>query len=156
MTTLFHTSPQKIEKIKASGGRFGSFLFFAYAPYTMTASEVVYTYTTEVDSEELIDAGKLFFHADAENLSELVSEVMCRFGVSEEDAEALIEESQSIYEVESEVEPEDLADASWDIQHITAKAARTLGFRGVRVTDEQGGAVMIDMMGREKDLALTE
>lgn len=151
MTTLFHTSPTKIEEIKKTG-RFGSFLFFSYAPYKMTASETVVTYGIEIDDGDIISADRLFYHDGAENLSGLIADVVRRFDVSAADAEALIEESASIYDVGSSVEPEDLADAAWDIQHITAKAARILGFRAVRVTDEQGGSVMIDMMGREKEL----
>jgi hypothetical protein len=109
-----------------------------------------------IDSEKPIDASKLFFHAEAEKLSGLITEVVQKFGVTEEDAEALIEESASIYEVESQVETEDLADASWDIQKITAEAAKKLGFAGVLVEDEQGGAVMIDMIDRENDLTLVK
>lgn len=151
MTTLFHTSPAKIEEINEFG-LFGSFLFFACEPYKMTASKTVFTYSIEVDDDAIINAGRLFYHDDAEKLSVLIAEVVSRYDVSEADAEALIEESASIYEVESSVEPEDLAEAEWDIQHITAKAARALGFRAVRVTDEQGSSVMIDMLGRESEL----
>ncbi|MBQ3301672.1 MAG: hypothetical protein IJI03_12400 [Rudaea sp.] len=44
------------------------------------------------------------------------------------------------------------ADDSWDVQRYTARAAKVLGFRGVRVSDEQGTSYMIDMLGRERDL----
>ena len=35
---------------------------------------------------------------------------------------------------------------------VLSLAAKVLGFRGVRVSDEQGTSYMIDMLGRERDL----
>ncbi|WP_158658379.1 hypothetical protein [Achromobacter sp. AONIH1] len=146
---LFHTSPSEISSI-GTAGRFGSFLFFSGHVYNMTAGESV-VYGLEIDEAAIIEAGQLFFHADAEKLAPLVAELAHRLGVDEDDAEALIEESQSVYDVDG-IEAEDAADASWDVQHYTARAAALLGFRGVAINDEQGTAYMIDMQGREGDL----
>ena len=146
---LFHTSPAKIDKINASG-RFGEFLFFSNDIYTMTSASPV-VYRLELGDDDVIEAGRLFWHDDAEKLQPLVAELAARLGVSEEDAEALIEESKSAHDIDS-IEPEDAADASWDVQLFTARAAKSLGFRAVQVQDEQGAAWMVDMLGREAEL----
>lgn len=146
---LFHTSPAKIDKIHTSG-RFGEFLFFSSDVYTMTAAAPA-VYRLELADDEVIEAGRLFFHDSADRLQPLVSELAARLRISEDDAEALIEESKSAHDIDS-IEPEDAADASWDAQLFTARAAKLLGFRAVRVQDEQGAAWMVDMLGREVEL----
>ncbi|REC94896.1 hypothetical protein [Kushneria indalinina] len=139
---LFHTSPQEIEEINQSG-RFGEFLFFAGDVYVMTAGEHV-VYTAEIGESDIIKAGRLFYHDDAEKLSSIVAALAERLSIDEDDAESLIDESKSVWDMDIDVEPEDMADLSWDIQALTARAAKTLGFKAVQVEDEQGIAYMID------------
>lgn len=146
---LFHTSPTEINEITTLG-RFGEFLFFSESKYVMTAGEHI-TYRIELDDSQIIEAGQLFYHENAAELNVLVAELAGRLGIDEDDAEALIEESKSVYDLDG-VEPEDAADLSWDVQLFTARAAKILGFRGVQVEDEQGSAYMIDMQGQEIDL----
>ncbi|MDG9928552.1 MULTISPECIES: hypothetical protein [unclassified Pseudomonas] len=146
---LFHTSPTEITAITTSG-RFGSFLFFSACEYVMTAGSHV-TYSVEVDEEAIIKADRLFYHDDAAKLDELVAELAERLSVDPETAEALIEESRQVYDLDH-IDPEDLADASWDVQRFSARAAQLLGYRGVAVTDEQGTAYLIDMHGKEQEL----
>lgn len=146
---LFHTSPQQITAITKSG-RFGEFLFFSAHVYAMTAADVV-TYKIELSDSEVIEVGQLFYHDDAAKLDGLVAELAGRLNIDADEAEALIEESKSVYDIDS-IEAEDAADASWDVQLFTARAAKALGFRAVRVQDEQGAAYMIDMLGRESEL----
>lgn len=147
---LFHTSQEAISQINAHG-RYGSFLFFSSHVYAMTAGSFK-AYSIELDESECIGAGELFYHDDAAKLECLVAELATRYGIDEDTAGALIDESKSIYDIESNVEPEDLGDASWDIQHATARAAALLGFRAVRVSDEQGASYMVEMLGREQEL----
>lgn len=147
---LTHTSPVEITSID-SDGRFGEFLFFAHGEYVMTAGHHI-AYTIDLDDDAVIQAGQLFYHEDSEKLASLVAEVATRYGIDESDAEALIEESKSIYDIDSNVEAEDLGEASWDIQRFTARAAKLLGFRAVAVSDEQGTSYLVDMLGREADL----
>jgi hypothetical protein len=147
---LLHTSPSEITEIN-SFGRFGEFLFFADEAYVMTAGDHM-TYSIEVDEADIIEAGQLFYHDDAEKLSELVAELAEKLNIDENDAEALIDESKSIWDMDLDIEAEDMADASWDVQLFTARAAQTLGFRAVEVEDEQGTSYMVSMMGREADL----
>lgn len=146
---LFHTSPSEIKAITANG-RFGEFLFFSDRVYVMTAGDYV-AYKLEIADDAIIAARQLFWHEDAVKLAPLVVELARRLGVSEEEAEALIEESKSVYDIDS-IEAEDAADASWDVQHFTARAAKILGFRGVAVSDETGISYMIDMLGQESTL----
>ena len=149
---LFHTSATKIEKINGNG-RFGEFLFFSNEVYVMTAGDFV-TYKMSLNESDFIDASSLFYQENSEILSPLVSKIASCYGVDTDVAESLLDESSNIFKIESNVEEEDLADASWDIQKATAQAAKLLGFRGARVTDEQGSAYMIDMLGHENDLEL--
>ena len=146
---LYHTSPNEISKINEAG-RFGSFLFFSGHVYAMAAGDFV-TYSLDIDEDEIIEASQLFYHEDAEKLRALVAELAALMDIDESTAEALIEESQSVYDLDG-INMEDAADLSWDVQHFTARAARVLGFRGVAVSDEQGTAYLIDMLGRENEL----
>lgn len=143
---LFHTSPRKIEKIN-NNGRFGSFLFFAAAPYVMTASEHVFTYKITIEKNQIIRANMLFYDENAALANNIVKSLADRLGINESLAESLIDESKNIFSVYEECEsilPEDLAEISWDIQYLTAQTAAALGYKGVAVTDEQGTAWMID------------
>jgi hypothetical protein len=148
---LFHTSPSTIEKINATG-LYGEFLFFSGRVYTMTAVAAPITYAINIDDSKIIDASNIFCDEKAEILSSLVKKLAERYGVDEDTAESLIDESANIYDIDCNVDAEDLADASWDIQKFTANAAKMLGYRGVKVTDEQGDAYMIDMLGHENEL----
>ncbi|SSW65366.1 hypothetical protein AVE30378_01529 [Achromobacter veterisilvae] len=145
---LFHTSPNEISTI-TSAGRFGSFLFFSARIYTVTAGEAV-VYSLEIDDDSIVEAGRLFYHEDAARLQPLVDELAARLGIDEDDAEALIGESKSVFDLDG-VEG-DLGEMSWDVQTITARAAGILGFRGVAVSDESGTSYLIDMAGREGEL----
>lgn len=147
---LLHTSPSEITEINTFG-RFGEFLFFANEAYVMTAGEHV-TYSIEIDENAIIEAGQLFYHDDADKLSGLVAELAEKLSIDEADAEALIEESKSIWDMDLDIDPEDMADASWDVQVFTARASQALGFRAVEVEDEQGTSYMVSMMGRESEL----
>ncbi len=80
------------------------------------------------------------FHT-AGNLEGLVAEFCERFGVDEDDAEEIISERKQLDSFD--------ADDLWDVQRFTARAAKMLGFRGVRVSDEQGSAYMIDVTAQE-------
>lgn len=146
---LIHTSPAAITKI-TSEGRFGEFLFFSGKQYVMTAGAFV-AYSLELNESDVIDADQLFYHADAGKLDGLVAELSARLGVDADVAEELMSESIDTHAIDS-IETEDAADASWDVQLFTARAAKLLGFRAVRVQDEQGTAYLVDMLGRETEL----
>jgi hypothetical protein len=149
---LYHTSPLKIEQV-TDKGLFGSFLFFADEPYQMSRG-TVYTYKIEIDEGDIINASSLFYEDADGVLIPLVERAANEFGISKEIAEQLIEESASIYDVDTDIDAADLADASWRTQFYSAKAAAMLGYRGVRVRDEQGYSVMIDMKDHEIDMIL--
>ncbi|OUI99542.1 AcrIF11 family anti-CRISPR ADP-ribosyltransferase [Acetobacter cibinongensis] len=148
---LIHTSDEVIKKIHKDG-TFDTFLFFSASKYLAgsVASRKHYTYKIEIEEEEILEASRMFYLHEPKEISDIISTVMSRYGVDEDTACNLLDESESIYDVESEAE--DLAEAAWEMQTYTAKAARSLGYRGVQVTDEQGAAWMIDMFGREADL----
>lgn len=146
---LFHTSPAEIIAINKLG-RFGEFLFFSDDVYVMTADEHI-VYSVEINDSDIIEAGQIFYHDDAAKLDALVAELAAKLDVDTDVAESLIDESSSVFDLDH-IEPEDAADASWDVQLYTARAAKILGFRGAQVEDEQGAAYMIDMLGFENDL----
>lgn len=141
---LFHTSPNEITSIDKHG-RFGEFMFFSLDVYVMTAGDYV-TYRTEIDESAIIEAGHLFYHEDAARLDGLVAQFCERYDVDADTAEEIISERQQL----------DSCDGGdlWDVQLFTARAAKLLGFRGVAVSDEQGRAYMIDMLGHESELVL--
>ena len=137
---LFHTSPTEIEKINKFG-TFGEFLFFSQSEYVMTSGGHV-TYKIEVSEDQIIDAECLFFHADAGKLDGIVSEVMEMLGCDESTAEKMLSQKDDCGE----------AEMSFEIQHLTAKCAKILGFRGASMLDEQGTCYMISMFGRESEM----
>lgn len=139
---LFHTSPTQISKI-TTAGRFGEFLFFSTSVYTMTAGDYV-VHELELDDADVIAARSLFHHEDAAKLDALVAEFCRRFDVDTDTAEDIISEREQLDSCD--------ADDLWDVQHYTARAAKLLGFRAVLVSDEQGSAYMVDMLGREADM----
>lgn len=118
----------------------------------MTAgSYVVHKLTLEED--QIIKASEIFYHPNSASLEGIVAELAERLSVETDVAEALIEESTNVFDLDN-IEPEDLAETSWDVQTFTARAAKILGFRAVQVTDEQGYAYMVDMLGHENDLTV--
>lgn len=147
---LIHTSPAAIAKIN-SFGRFGEFLFFVSGEYVMTAGDHI-AYAIEVDDSDIIYAERLFFHEDADKLSGLVEKVIQMVGCDEYTAEELIAQREDVHGIDTDIEPEDMADTSWDIQRIAGEAAVILGFRGVEMEDEQGRTYLINMAGHEAEL----
>lgn len=140
---VFHTSPTAISKIN-DNGRFGSFLFFSNHPYSMSIGNVE-TYKIDLDRDDVVDAGRLFYEdGSAEKLQSIVDRAANQFGVDADTAEEIISGRQE--------PPSGDADDSYDAQLYAAQAAKALGYRAVRVQDEQGSAYMVDMAGREGDL----
>ena len=139
---LFHTSPAEITSINTIG-RFDEFLFFSSSIYEMSACATI-AYKIELDDSEVIGARELFYHNDAAKLDALVAKFAERFGVDTDTAEEIIGEREQL--------DSDDSDDLWDVQLYTAQAAKILGYRAVEVSDEQGTAYMIDMLGREAEL----
>ena len=150
---LFHTSPEKIEKISKFSGLFGEFLFFAGSPYSMSVGPVI-TYSIEINKEEILEQGALFFRTDGKEITDIIEETMDLFDVDEDTARDLLDETKNTDHIE--VDPSMNADLSWELQHLIAQAAQKLGYRGVEVLDEQGTSWMIAMHGKENDLKLVE
>lgn len=146
---LIHTSPVEIKQIDKSG-RFGGFLFFSDREYSMSGHNYI-AYSIEVDNDEIIDANQLFYKHDSAEVANIIEEVADRYNVDLETAENLIDESINVFDLD-EIDPEDAAEAGWDIQRYTAKVAKKLGYRGVAVEDESGTSYMIDMLSRENEL----
>jgi hypothetical protein len=137
---LYHTSPAPITAI-STDGRFGSFLFFSPRIYTMAAGTPV-VYAIDLDDADVIEAGSLMYHEQAELLAPMIAEIMDLVGCDEDTADDLLSQKADCGDAET----------SWTIQHITARAARALGFRAVSMQDEQGRCYMVDMLGREAEL----
>lgn len=145
---LFHTSGSDIKQINKYG-TFGEFLFFSTGVYK-TVANTANVYKIEVNEDDFIAAGSLFYNVAAEKLEGLVAEFCEKYGVDEDTAEEIISERANAW---NEIEDCD-AETSWDIQRFTARAAKILGYRGAIVQDEQGAAWMVDMLGRESELQL--
>lgn len=144
---FIHTSPITYLHINDESGVFGSFLFFTVdEPYQMAAGDVQ-SYAVREESVELLEAGRIFYDNDpAENeaLQSVVNEVVATHGIDECLACDLIDGSESGWD---EVNGWD-AEADWQMQYFTARAAKACGYDGVAVEDEQGTSYMIDCMHR--------
>lgn len=148
---LFHTSPDEITKINKDG-RFGTGLFFSSEPYVMTGAKNPKTYRMSLSKDDVIDVGRFFYHEDSRLLQPIVEEISERFDVDQETAEALLSQEKTLWETESNLDPEDIAEADWDMQKYGLEAAKLLGYRAAEMRDEQGTSYLVDMEGREQDL----
>ena len=172
---LFHTSPNEIEEVNDEG-RFGSHLFFSHSPYYMTQSRDPVLYKHKINKKEILNVKRLK-NQDRKKLEPYLKNIMQRSGVSEDEALDLLSEHQEIYDIKNKIEDmlshnqfvskqdkqryekiykhledEDLAEFSWDLQSMAARAAKKLGFRGLQVRDETGTSYMIDMLDRLHEL----
>ena len=145
---LFHTSPDKIEKITTSG-LFGQFLCFSDKIYVMSACKFV-AYKIEVADESIIDASHLFYENSTAILRDLVADVCELAHVDSDTAMNLIDGSESILDIDTDIE--NRGELDWELQHVSAKAAKLMGYRGVSLRDEQGTCYLVDMIGFESEL----
>ena len=135
---LFHTSPKEITKID----RFGNFddcLFFSTSIYEMSACETI-TYSINAENMSFVDSGDL---TDVE----IVAEIAERFEIDLDDAESLLDGSDSVWN-------HAFADAEndWYIQAKRGECAKKMGFDGCKDYDEQGAVYIIPMFNRESIL----
>ncbi|ENU35042.1 hypothetical protein [Acinetobacter parvus] len=135
---LFHTSPNKIEKV-SKFGNFDDCLFFSTNVYEMSAGETI-TYSINADDMRFIDASDL-------HDSEVIAEIAERFEIDLDDAESLLDGSDSVWN-------HDFADAEndWFIQAKRGECAKRMGFDGCKDHDEQGVVYIIPMLNRESIL----
>jgi hypothetical protein len=146
---LYHSSANEIKKVTASGV-FGSFLFFSSEIGHGAPGDALYK--IEIDDEMITDSRTWFYGSEHNwaNLSGMVEQIMDLMSCDEDTAqEYLSQRRDDIFQI---MKPEDARDASWEIQKLTAQAAKALGYRGVKVPDEHGISYMIDMLGRESEL----
>jgi hypothetical protein len=148
---LFHTSPDKIEKVNPFG-LFGDCLCFSGRPYFMTEAPAPVVYKIELDDSEIVEASSFFYRDDCDKLSGLVEEVMELVGCDEDTAQDLLAGTQSLLSVADEYDPE----MDFEIQKLTGKAGKVLGFRAVETRDEQGAMWLVSMSGHEQDLIEVE
>lgn len=138
---LYHTSPN--EEIEPnSTGTFDEFIFFSNTVYVMSAGEY-HVFTTEVDEDKIIEAGSLWYQDNWEDAKQYIDELAEHLGVDEDTAMELIDESKEITDLDIDVC--DLGGEWWNLQRITAKCAKAMGYIGVQVEDEQGAAYMLDI-----------
>ncbi len=135
---LFHTSPNKIEKV-SKFGNFDDCLFFSTNVYEMSACETI-TYSIDAEGMRFIEACDL--HDD-----QVISEIAERFEIDLDDAESLLDGSDSVWNHDFGD-----ADADWFIQARRGECAKKMGFDGCEDHDEQGTVFIIPMFGRESIL----
>lgn len=149
---LYHTSPNAIEKIEKGKGTFGSHLFFSSSPYYMTEQNDPELYSSEFDEDDIIDARSMFYQENWSQARKTIDEVMEKLNIDEQEAMDLLDESKNIFDMDLGLEGDDMAELAWWLQKMTAHAASEMGYKGVKVRDEQGTAYMIDMYGQEHKL----
>ena len=137
---IYHTSPNKIEKIN-SYGIAGDCLFFSADIYTMTAVPEYVVYSIEISEDQIIKVSDLYDE-------EIVNEISEEFGVDTDTAENLLDGSESEWDYECD------AEKSWWLQGKQGECAKKMGFEACRSKDEQGTVYIVPMMNREKDLVL--
>lgn len=135
---LFHTSPNKIESINKFG-TFDDCLFFSNEVYEMSACETI-VYVVDASEMDFVDASDL-------HDGDVIAEIAERFEIELDDAEALLDGSDSVWNHSFGD-----ADADWFIQARRGECAKKMGFDGCKDQDEQGAVYIIPMLGREEIL----
>ncbi|QHJ84582.1 MAG: hypothetical protein [Caudoviricetes sp.] len=132
---LFHTSPKEITKIDKFGNFFDC-LFFSTEVYEMSACETI-TYSIDSSDMQFINASDL-------HDKEIIEEIAERFNIDEDEAECLLDTSNSVWDY-------DFGDAEsdWYIQAQRGLCAKEMGFDGCKDIDEQGTVYIVPMFGRE-------
>lgn len=143
--TVTHRSQSEIKAIRADG-RFDEFMFFT--AYDVAAAGNGFNYSATLAGNEVIEASQLFYHEDAAKLDALVTRLADKFGIDIDDAEDIISERKQLRDVVDSADAED----DFDIQCLTARCAKVLGFRAVAVSDEFGVSYMIDMLKTDLNL----
>lgn len=124
-----------------ANGTFGSFLFFSSEPAGF--GEV--TFELDVDLLDIARTFDIKYTDNYEAIADIVSTLADRLEINEDDAFELIVEDEQWVNVAPSFDAYD----QFAIQHASALCAKALGFDGVELTDENGGIVMVDMLGRE-------
>ena len=135
---LFHTSPKKIEKF-SKFGNFDEYVLLSSNVYEMSAGKTI-TYAVNADDMRFVEACDL--HND-----EVISEIAERFDIDLDEAESLLDGSDSVWN-----HGFGDADADWFIQARRGECAKKMGFDGCKDHDEQGTVYIIPMFGRESIL----
>lgn len=150
---IYHTSPDLITEIR-SNELFDNGLFFSSQVYYMTASNTVYVYALEEEELSLIKESSLFYHEDALKLNDIVERFASIYDLTVDEAEEVI--SGRVWCQDAKPDLSDMADIdfSFATQTYALKCAKALGFDGVELEDEQGGAYLVSMTGRLEQLQL--
>lgn len=137
---IYHTSPAVIAKPQKFG-RFGEFVFFSSGVYTMTEVANPVVYGIDESTLSIVEACSM---AHIENFhvicADIINDVAEMFDVDFDTAHDILTEKESEWDYDCD------AEKSWDRQKLTAKAAKRMGFDGVRVEDGQGAAYMISIV----------
>ena len=137
---LYHTSPNKIEKITMDG-TFYDCLFFSNEIYVMTQCDTYYVYEINEEDFNFICASDLYNE-------EIISKIENYFECDTKGAEELLTGYTSVFDLAIE----DASEKDWWLQAIRGECAKKMGFDGCEDRDEQGTVYIIPMFGREKDI----
>jgi len=137
---VLHTSPISITNINAHG-TFDDCLFFSANEYSMSITKDLYVYSLELKEDKIITVSNLY---DAE----IVAAIAAKFGIDEDQAEALLDGSDSAFDYSSDYE-----DDFW-IQAKQGECAKKMGYEAAEAEDEQGTVYIVPMLGREAELKL--
>lgn len=138
---LYHTSPNA-EITPTRFGTFDEFIFFSNDVYVMTAGDY-HVFTTEIDESLVIGAPALWYQENWEDARQYIDELMRTLNIDEDTAMGLLDESIDITDLD--IDACELGTEWWNVQRLTARCAKALGYIGVRVEDEQGSAYMLDV-----------
>ena len=146
---IYHTSPNKIEKIEKNG-LFDDNLFFSRVPYSMSNSNGDETlYLIDIEEDSVIDVTQFFYDYDIEENDEfrnIVETISNYFTCAIDDACEILDSSKNI----------DDAEDDWFVQAQQGHAARALGFNAAKSIDEQGVVYIVPMFGKEKELKIVD
>lgn len=143
---LTHTSPSEITEIKTTG-LFGDCLCFSDREYAMGSVNAVYA--IEIEESNVIDGDCLDVDGESEKaaIAELIR--ICDENIDADEAFDLLCENVTAWKLlVDRIEPDMIAEISWDVQRLQGRIAAQDGFDAFAGRDEQGKVYIVSMSGK--------
>ncbi len=138
---VYHTSPEKIEKIEKYG-MFNDCLFFAPEPYSMGVSvDECFVYELDLDETKVI-------HQSMLDNQEIVNHIKHVLDIDDGDAEDLLDGTNDGRMLDAE--------DGWFIQAMQGECATKMGYDACESIDEQGKVYIVPCLNKLQDMRIVQ
>ena len=130
---IYHTSPEKIEKIVY--GTFGANIFFSDEIYAM--GEYHFVYSIEDENLEFLTGSHLYYNINESEIQDFIDIIASVCEVDHEEAFEILCDRQNF-------ESDDYS-VGYRIQEVQGDLAHHLGYFGFQTKDEQGTVYIVHL-----------